>query len=187
VTLFSVAGQEQTRGVPTVFFPRGAYETKDGYLAVHVPDNILWKRFCETMNRPDLIDDERSATSPARAANHEFLDPIIQDFLKTMTRDEAVEVFNANGVPVAPVYTAEDVFNDPHVEARGMLMPIDDPEVGTYRFARTSPMLESNADLPNRPAPALGQHTREILEEMLGYSTADVNALKADGVVETPE
>jgi crotonobetainyl-CoA:carnitine CoA-transferase CaiB-like acyl-CoA transferase len=48
-------------------------------------------------------------------------------------------------------------------------------------------MLESNADLPNRPAPALGQHTREILEEMLGYSTADVNALKADGVVETPE
>ena len=187
VTLFSVAGQEQTRGVPTVFFPRGAYETKDGYLAVHVPDNILWKRFCETMNRPDLIDDERSATSPARAANHEFLNPIIQDFLKTMTRDEAVEVFNANGVPVAPVYTAEDVFNDPHVEARGMLMPIDDPEVGTYRFARTSPMLESNADLPNRPAPALGQHTREILEEMLGYSTADVNALKADGVVETPE
>jgi len=139
------------------------------------------------MQRPDLVDDERSATSPARAANHAFLDPIIRDFLSTMTRDEAVETFNANGVPVAPVYTAEDVFNDPHVEARGMLMPIDDPEVGTYRFARTSPVLESNADLPNRPAPALGQHSREILEGLLGYSPADVDALKDDGVIETAE
>ena len=187
VTLYSVAGQEQKRGVPTVFFPRGAYQTKDGYLAVHVPDNIIWKRFCEVMERSDLIDDERSATSPARAQNHGFLDPIISAFMATMTRDEAVEKFNAHGVPVAPVYTAEDVFADPHIEARGMLMPIDDPEVGTYRFARTAPMLEENAELPRNPAPALGQHTREILEGLLDYSSSEVDALRDHGVVETGE
>ena len=187
VTLYSVAGQEQKRGVPTVFFPRGAYQTKDGYLAVHVPDNIIWKRFCEVMERSDLIDDERSATSPARAQNHGFLDPIISEFMATMTRDEAVEKFNAHGVPVAPVYTAEDVFADPHIEARGMLMPIDDPEVGTYRFARTAPMLEENAELPRNPAPALGQHTREILEGLLDYSSSEVDALRDHGVVETGE
>ena len=187
VTLYSVAGQEQKRGVPTVFFPRGAYQTKDGYLAVHVPDNIIWKRFCEVMERSDLIDDERSATSPARAQNHGFLDPIISEFMATMTRDEAVEKFNAHGVPVAPVYTAEDVFADPHIEARGMLMPIDDPEVGTYRFARTAPMLEENAELPRNPAPSLGQHTREILEGLLDYSSSEVDALRDHGVVETGE
>ena len=187
VTLYSVAGQEQKRGVPTVFFPRGAYQTKDGYLAVHVPDNIIWKRFCEVMERSDLIDDKRSATSPARAQNHGFLDPIIGEFMATMTRDEAVGKFNAHGVPVAPVYTAEDVFADPHIEARGMLMPIDDPEVGTYRFARTAPMLEENAELPRNPAPALGQHTREILEELLDYSSSEVDALRDHGVVETGE
>ena len=187
VTLYSVAGQEQKRGVPTVFFPRGAYQTKDGYLAVHVPDNIIWKRFCEVMERSDLIDDERSATSPARAQNHGFLDPIISAFMATMTRDEAVEKFNAHGVPVAPVYTAEDVFADPHIEARGMLMPIDDPEVGTYRFARTAPMLEENAELPRNPAPSLGQHTREILEGLLDYSSSEVDALRDHGVVETGE
>ena len=187
VTLYSVAGQEQKRGVPTVFFPRGAYQTKDGYLAVHVPDNIIWKRFCEVMERSDLIDDERSATSPARAQNHGFLDPIISEFMATMTRDEAVGKFNAHGVPVAPVYTAEDVFTDPHIEARGMLMPIDDPEVGTYRFARTAPMLEENAELPRNPAPALGQHTREILEGLLDYSSSEVDALRDHGVVETGE
>ena len=187
VTLYSVAGQEQKRGVPTVFCPRGAYQTKDGYLAVHVPDNIIWKRFCEVMERSDLIDDERSATSPARAQNHGFLDPIISEFMATMTRDEAVGKFNAHGVPVAPVYTAEDVFADPHIEARGMLMPIDDPEVGTYRFARTAPMLEENAELPRNPAPALGQHTREILEGLLDYSSSEVDALRDHGVVETGE
>ena len=187
ITLYSVAGQEQKRGVPTVFFPRGAYQTKDGYLAVHVPDNIIWKRFCEVMERSDLIDDERSATSPARAQNHGFLDPIISEFMATMTRDEAVGKFNAHGVPVAPVYTAEDVFADPHIEARGMLMPIDDPEVGTYRFARTAPMLEENAELPRNPAPALGQHTREILEGLLDYSSSEVDALRDHGVVETGE
>jgi len=187
VTLYSVAGQEQKRGVPTVFFPRGAYQTKDGYLAVHVPDNIIWKRFCEVMERSDLIDDKRSATSPARAQNHGFLDPIIGEFMATMTRDEAVGKFNAHGVPVAPVYTAEDVFADPHIEARGMLMPIDDPEVGTYRFARTAPMLEENAELPRNPAPALGQHTREILEGLLDYSSSEVDALRDHGVVETGE
>ena len=187
VTLYSVAGQEQKRGVPTVFFPRGAYQTKDGYLAVHVPDNIIWKRFCEVMERSDLIDDERSATSPARAQNHGFLDPIISEFMATMTRDVAVGKFNAHGVPVAPVYTAEDVFADPHIEARGMLMPIDDPEVGTYRFARTTPMLEENAELPRNPAPSLGQHTREILEGLLDYSSSEVDALRDHGVVETGE
>ena len=187
VTLYSVAGQEQKRGVPTVFFPRGAYQTKDGYLAVHVPDNIIWKRFCEVMERSDLIDDERSATSPARAQNHGFLNTIISEFMATMTRDEAVGKFNAHGVPVAPVYTAEDVFADPHIEARGMLMPIDDPEVGTYRFARTAPMLEENAELPRNPAPSLGQHTREILEGLLDYSSSEVDALRDHGVVETGE
>ncbi len=104
-----------------------------------------------------------------------------------MTRDEAVEKFNAHGVPLAPVYTAEDVFTDPHIEARGLLMPIDDPEVGTYRFARTAPMLEENAELPRNPAPALGQHTREILEGLLDYTSGDVDALEGDGVVETAD
>ena len=96
--------------------------------------------------------------------------------------DEAVEALNAKGVPTAPVYTAKDVFDDPQVAARGLLMPIDDPDVGTYRFARTAPMLESNTELPRNPAPALGQHTREVLLE-IGYSEPEIETLAASGVV----
>jgi len=63
-------------------------------------------------------------------------------------------------------------------------MPVDDPEVGEYRFARTPPMLSENVDLPAAPPPRLGQHTREVLEGLLGYDAARVDALAEQGVVE---
>jgi formyl-CoA transferase len=82
------------------------------------------------------------------------------------------------------VHTAEDVFECPQVEARGMLMSVDDPEVGEYRFARTPPHLSAAPELPAMPAPRLGQHTRSVLEDMLGYTSAEVDGLAAEGVVQ---
>ena len=66
-------------------------------------------------------------------------------------------------------------------------MPIDDPRVGEYRFARTSPRLSATPHLPARAAPALGEHTRPILEELLGYGAGDVDALIAEGVVQAAQ
>ena len=102
-----------------------------------------------------------------------------------MTREVAVDTLNAIGVPCGPVYTAEDVFNDPQVKARGMIMPIEDPEFGSFGFARSTPHLSSAPELPANPAPNLGQHTREILENLLGYTSEDVDRLAAEGVVQT--
>ncbi|MDA1091334.1 MAG: CoA transferase [Proteobacteria bacterium] len=163
IALYSVAGQSPERGVAKNLFPRGAFQTKDGYIALNIPDNIMWKRFCEVINREDLVDDERTNTGTARSTNADFLTPIIEGWLSSLRRDEAVETLNAIGVPRGPINTAEDVFADPHVAARGMLMEIDDPEVGTYQFARTTPFLETNVTPRRDAAPALGQHTREIL------------------------
>ena len=147
----------------------------------------MWGRFCEAMGRKDLIEDERSGTGTARSANADFLTPIIEQWLAAMTRDEAVETLNAINVPAGPVNTAEDVFNDPHVRARGMIMAIEDPDVGTFEFARSVPHLSEAPELPARPAPGLGEHTREILEGLLGYTPDNVDDLAAEGVVETGE
>ncbi len=187
VTYYSVAGQMGERGKLTNYYPRGAFEAKDGYIALHCPDNILWGRLCEAMDRSDLIDDERTSTAPARSANSDMLAPIINDYLGAMSRDQAVETLNAAGVPCGPVYTAEDVFADPHVAARGMLMEIDDPDVGAFKFARTTPHLSTAPELAALPAPNLGQHTRQILTELLGYDPKDVDRLAADGVVQTDD
>jgi formyl-CoA transferase len=184
LALYSVAGQSPHRGRPRNAYPRGAYRTKDGYIALNVPDERIWQRLAEVIGHPELAEDERTCSGPARAANREFLDPIIDAWMENQTRAEAVDKLNAVGVPTGPVHTAEDVFECPQVEARGMLMTVDDPEVGEYRFARTPPHLSAATELPANPAPRLGEHTRSVLEGMLDYSAGEVDALAADGVVQ---
>ncbi|MDX1512986.1 MAG: CoA transferase [Gammaproteobacteria bacterium] len=184
VALHSVAGQSPHRGRPRNAYPRGAYQTRDGYVALNVPDERIWQRLAATMGQPELAEDPRTRDAKARIENRGYLDPLIEGWLSGLTRDEAVEQLNAAGVPAGAVYTAEDIFTCPQVAARGLLMPVNDPEVGEYRFARTPPMLSANVDLPASPAPRLGQHTRELLGDLLGYDDARIEGLAEDGVVQ---
>jgi len=184
VTLFSTAGQSPERGVPKNLFPRGSFKTKDGYIALNVPDNRIWARLCEAMGRVDLIEDERSKGGTERADHAEFLQPIIEDWLAGLTRDEAVDTLNETGVPTGPVYTAEDIFEDPQVKARGMLMPVNDPEVGEYAFTRSPIHLSDAPELPKNAAPKLGQDTDWVLRDVLGYDDGKIAGLVDSEIVE---
>ncbi len=183
ITLYSCAGQVPHRGRPRNAYPRGAYAARDGYIALNVPDERIWRRLAECVGHPELASDERTATARARIENRAFVDELIEGWLAGKSREEAVAALNQAGVPTGPVHTAEDVFRCPQVQARGMLMPIEDPDVGEYRFARTPPMLSAAPEPPRRPAPRLGQHTREVLEELLGYEPARIEALARDQVI----
>jgi len=185
VMLYSITGEEPQRGRLRHAYPRAAFKCSDGYLALNVPNDLIWQRLCQVMAREDLIDDSRSADGSARAANSEFLDPIIDGWLAGMTRAEAEEALNSHGVPVGPVYTAADVFADPQVEARKMLVTVDDPDVGKYQFARTTPMLSSAPEVEANPAPRLGEHTRSILSELLGYEAVEIDHLQEENVIES--
>ena len=183
ITLYSLAGQSVHRGRLRNLYPRGAFKAKDGYIALNVPDDLIWGRLCQAMGREDLIDDPRSNNGIARAENQHFLKLIIEGWLETLTRDEATDRLNSISVPTGPVQTAEDIFADPHVEARGMLMTVPDPDVGDHRFARSPLHLSAAPELPKRPAPNLGQHTRYVMEEVLGYRAGQISALVEDGVI----
>jgi formyl-CoA transferase len=183
VALYSVSGKEPKRGKQEHLWPRGAFRCADGYVALNVPDDGIWARLANTVGRPDLVDDPRSATGTARAANSVFLQPILEEWMADKTRQEVVDTLNAAGMPTGPVYTAKDVFGDEHFRVRGMLAEVDDPEVGSYTFARTVPHLSSVPEIPLEPAPGLGAHTREILGGVLGYEAQEVEELAAAGVV----
>jgi CoA:oxalate CoA-transferase len=183
VALYSVSGRAPERGKLEHLWPRGAFKCSDGYVALNVPDDGIWARLATTLGRPDLIDDPRSADGGSRAANADFLQPILEEWMADKTRTDVVDAFNAAGMPTGPVYTAQDVFADDHFRVRGMLAEVDDPEVGPYTFARSVPHLSTAPEIPLRAAPALGAHTREVLEGLLGYSPSEVDALEGAGVV----
>ncbi len=186
VALYSVTGQEPSRGRLEHLWPRGAFRCRDGYVALNVPDDIVWGRLATAVGRPDLIDDPRSRDGTSRAEHAALLQPIIEGWMADKTRQEVVDTLNAAGMPTGPVYTAKDVFADPHFRTRGMLVDVDDPEVGTFTFARSTPHLSAAPEIPAVAAPGLGQHTREVLEGLLQYSATEVDRLAADGVVGLP-
>ena len=183
VMLYSLTKQEPERGKLKHLFPRGAFRCSDGYLALNVPDNLIWKRLCDAMGRADLIDDPRSVDGTARAANASYLTPVIEEWLASMTRDEAEETLNERGVPAGSVYSAQDVFESPQVEARQMLMTIDDPDVGKFQFARTPIHLSAAPEIETHPAPRLGEHTHKILSELLDYSDEEIKILTEEGTI----
>jgi len=184
VAIYSVSGKEPKRGRLEHLWPRGAFRCADGYVALNVPDDGIWARLAGAVGRPELVEDPRSATGTARAGNADFLRPILEEWMADKTRAEVVDTLNAAGMPTGPVYSAKDVFADEHFRKRGMLAEVDDPEVGPYTFARTVPHLSAAPEIPLEPSPPLGAHTREVLEGILGYDPAEVDALAEKGVVE---
>jgi CoA:oxalate CoA-transferase len=182
--IYSFTGQEPERGRMKHIYPRGAFRCRDGYLALNVPDDIQWRRLCEAMGRPDLKDDPRTADGTSRGAHADWIQSLIEAWLADKTRSEAVALLEQHGVPSGPVYTAADVFADPHIAARNMLVTVDDPVAGPRRYARSPLHLSAAPEIPTEPAPRLGEHTRPILRDLLGYSESEIDGLEEAGVVE---
>jgi CoA:oxalate CoA-transferase len=182
--IYSFTGRGPERGRMQHIYPRGAFRCRDGYLALNVPDDTQWRRLCDAMGCPDLKDDPRTADGTSRGTNAGFVQSIVEAWLADKTRAEAVALLEEVGVPSGPVYTAEDVFEDPHIAARHMLVTVDDPVAGPRQYARTPLHLSAAPEIPTEPAPQLGEHTRPILRDLLGYSETEVERLQRQGVVD---
>ena len=182
--LYTITCMEPKRVQLKHLFPRGAFPCQDGYIALNVPDDLVWAKLCRVMEREDLIQDEKSKTGTARASNSDKLTPIIENWMKERTREKAGNILNKNGVPVGPVYTAKDVFESKQVQARKGLVDIDDPLVGLHQFARTPIHLSAAPEIPARPAPELGQDTEEILSILLGYAEEKINELQKNEIIQ---
>ncbi len=100
-----------------------------------------------------------------------------------MARDEAVELFVNADVPVAPVYHVDEVVKDPHLIARGMFIEVDHPKAGKVKVPNFPVKLSETPGRVNTAAPLLGQHNREILMGLLGYTEERIKELELEGVI----
>jgi crotonobetainyl-CoA:carnitine CoA-transferase CaiB-like acyl-CoA transferase len=183
VMMYAFTGESPERGKERVFAPVGAFKVKDGYVAFRIPTEDMWKRTCKAIEREDLIEHPKTCTGVQRAANMDFLGPILDEWFGQRTKAEAIERFHECGVPLGPVQSAEDIANCEHLEKRKAFAYIDDPTAGRKKLMGSAFKLSGMPDLDPTPPPRLGQHNREILHTLLGYSDEQLQELKERGVL----
>ena len=141
-----------------------------------------WKTFCEVLGFADLLADPRYATNAARVTHRQTLIPLIQAVTQTRSTHAWVSMLEHVGVPCGPIHTVDQVYQDPQVQARQMTFDMHHPTAGPIPLV-ANPIRMSHTPVDYRHAPPmLGQHTREVLAEVLGMTEDSLNDLKQQGV-----
>jgi crotonobetainyl-CoA:carnitine CoA-transferase CaiB-like acyl-CoA transferase len=162
--------------------PYQAFATADGWINIGGANQANWERIARVIGRPELVTDPRFQTNAARMRHRDELVALIAGPLRTRPSADWIRAFEAEGVPVGPVNRIGDMLADPQVAAREMVFEVDHPRAGRTRaLGMPIKFSDARADM-TRPAPLLGQHSREVLDQ-LGYSAAEIDALQRAGAV----
>ena len=165
--------------------PYQAYATRDGWINIGGANQANWERIADVLGHPEWRADPRFATNSARMANLDALTSAMSDVLATRTRAEWLEAFDAAGVPAGPVQTIAEALTHPQTLARGMVVDLEHPQAGSTKALGCPLHFSATPTRVARPAPMLGEHTREVLREY-GYEEREIGRLLADGVVASP-
>lgn len=164
--------------------PGGGYRSKDGYVVINGSAPKFWKLLCDTMGRPELVNDPRFETNALRVQNRVPLDEIVTEWTSSLTTDEVIDKLLPMGFACAPILTLDKVAaNEQIAGARNMFPEIDDPEVGRMRFTNSAVKLSETPPEIKSPAPKLGQHNAEIYGSLLGYSRERLAELAQNGII----
>lgn len=164
--------------------PLDNYPTADGtFVCVVAGSDTNFRRLCTAMERPELASDPRFATLAMRAAAGDELNGIVTAWTSSLTASAVEEACVAADVPVARVYSAADIFTDPHMEERGDLVTVADPVLGDVRQQAPFPRFDGAVPPTPTGAPSLGQHNDEVWTELVGVSPVELAGLRDQGIV----
>jgi formyl-CoA transferase len=152
--------------------PYGMFEVSDGYINVCVGNDAQFLRMCAALDLADLGLDERFRTNPQRLTHREALLPPIEARLRALTAAEAIARLERAGVPVGAVNDLAEVLNDPEVRRRQLVVPVERVGYGTAEVVNAPWKIDGRVSAVYRQPPRLGEHTQEILAEVLGRPAA---------------
>ena len=162
--------------------PYQAFETADGYINVGAANQANWERLRAAIGRDDLASDPRFARPRDRMDNLGALVSTLEETFARETTGHWLTALEAAGVPAGPIYTLDEVYADPQVRARDMVVETEHPTAGRVRNIGIPVKLSETPGAFRRPAPALGEHTDEVLRE-LGVSDERISTLRESGAV----
>jgi crotonobetainyl-CoA:carnitine CoA-transferase CaiB-like acyl-CoA transferase len=162
--------------------PYQTFRASDGWINIGGANQANWERIADVLGHPEWREDPRFATNSARMQNLDELVSRMNAVLATRTKAEWIVAFDAAGVPVGPVHSIGEALAHPQTLARGMVVDLTHPEAGATRALGCPIHFSETPTRVSRPAPLLGEHTREVLREH-GLSDAEIDALVATGAV----
>jgi crotonobetainyl-CoA:carnitine CoA-transferase CaiB-like acyl-CoA transferase len=170
-------GTQGNGGLPSQMFP-----CADGAIMVVCGNDEQYRRFCAALDRAELADDPRFVINSQRVQNRKPLADTFDAITRQWKKQDLLAAMEKAGVPAGPIYDLEEVFNDPQVQHRGMAVEVPHPLSGTVKLAG-NPIHFSDTPITRYTAPpTMGQHTREVLHDLLGMDDAELAVLAASGI-----
>jgi len=182
---YLVAGLEATRWgtAHESIVPYQVFKTKDRPIAIAVANQKLWVSFCRAISREEWLNDPRFESNPKRVENREILLPLIEKLFAQKTCDEWMALLVGASIPCGPVNNMQHLFADPQLRHRNMIAEVPHPTIGTLRLTGLPVKYSETPGAVRLHPPLLGEHTDEVLAQVLGYSSEKIGTLKAQGAV----
>jgi len=176
--------RERTGPILPNVAPSNVYPTGDGMeILIAGNQDTVFKRLADAMGRPELATDDRYATHAARGQHQTELDDLIADWTRTLTADEVEARMREHGVPHGKIFRAPDMLEDEHFKAREAIVRVTHKQFGDLAMQNTFPKLSDTPGEVRWTGPELGEHTDQVLTDVLGLSSGDIAKLRELGVV----
>jgi len=167
---------------PTIT-PFQAFKTNSGWIITPIGNDKLWKDFCLALNRKDLINENKYKTNALRTKNRTELCEIISSIMITKETEEWMKIFDKYKLPYSPLNNIKDVVNDEQIQYRKMIVEINQPRVGAMKISGSPFKMSETPSGVSAPAPLLGEHTDDVLKDILNYSIEDIAELRKNSII----
>ena len=180
---FAGLGVPEAKGsAHRMFAPYQAIRCADGYITLGTANDRLFRRLCDLLDHPEWVTDAQFADNTTRVRNHAALAARIEAITSQQPRRHWLELFDANNIPCGPINDYAQVFADPQVAAREMVVDVEHPVLGSMKALGSAVKLSATPVNPRRRAPLLGEHTDSILMES-GFSAEEIAVLRGAGAL----